>query len=201
VLLAAWPGASLAQIQTAQSIGLFEGNYGSFLNANNWGNIQCRGTAPCPPDCAEARDTHADGSSYRACFRIYPSQEAGAAALVSQLGKSITRGIEKATGDLRTRIGSADAAGVLASGNADLVAESMRAGGYFEATASHYAKAIALNAAGIAQSLGEPLAVFRAADMPPGAPGLPPGGVPGQDGGDDLGAVLGAALLAAVFFL
>lgn len=135
----------LSELQGVQAIGRFEGRYGSWKAANNWGAVQC-GRPPCPGDCFEHGDTDAEGVPYSACFRIYPSPVAGAADLVRELYR---------------RAGVPEA---MRAGNADLIAHHMRKTGYFEAPEKLYAKAIASNAKQIALNNNEPLQVVRAGD-------------------------------------
>lgn len=133
-----------AALQAVQAIGRFEGNYGiAFGGANNWGAIQCGAAPPCPPDCVELTDTHADGSKYQWCYRIYPTRVDGAADLIRELYR---------------RPGVPEA---LASGDALAVATAMRESHYFEATAANYALAIERNAETIATNLEEPWIVKR----------------------------------------
>lgn len=149
-----------------QAIGRFEGRYGSaFVTAEgparNWGCIQClhlptpampRPTklpsrSRCAPDGVEAGDVHADGTAYTACFRVYPTDEAGAEDLVRRLG---------GYGDRHASIQR-----VLASGSADAIAHAMRATRYFELDPDAYASRIARNALDIAHALSEPVLVRR----------------------------------------
>jgi hypothetical protein len=159
VLIAAFAQRGIAPnlhaTQAVQAIGRFEGNYGyAFGGANNWGAVQCTSPPPCPPTCVELTDTHADGTKYQWCYRRYPTPVDGAADLVRELYR---------------RDGVPEA---LALGDARLIAERMRAAGYFEAPAERYAKTIAGNAETIARNIGEPLVVaIGGVPMPPPAPG------------------------------
>ncbi len=147
---------NLQAAQAVQAIGRFEGAYGSaYGNWKNWGAIQCTSAPPCPPNCVELTDTHADGTPYRWCYRVYLTHVDGAADLVRELYR---------------RQGVPDA---LAAGDAQLIAKRMRATGYFEATEDRYAKAIANNAKEIADNLSEPLVVAIG-----GVPTRPEPGVP-----------------------
>jgi hypothetical protein len=149
----------LAELQGVQAIGRFEGRYGSWKGANNWGAVQC-GKPPCPPDCFAHVDTDASGKTYDVCFRRYTAPVDGAADLVRELYR---------------RAGVPEG---MAAGNADTIAERMRATGYFEGppamppetqyakSIALYAKAIVANATQIALNLGEPLRVVRAGDKP-----------------------------------
>ena len=110
-------------------------------DTHNWGAIQCAGTvAPCPEGCFEAKDTHADGTPYQGCYKVYPSDEAGAFDLIQTL---LAKGLRDA----------------LASGNAVTLAAAMKKRGYFEDSIDHYSKDIANNAAAIARAMPEPLRV------------------------------------------
>lgn len=164
----------LSELQGVQAIGRFEGRYGSWKAANNWGAVQC-GAPPCPGDCFEHGDTDAEGVSYAACFRIYASPVDGAADLVRELYRR--EGVPEA----------------MELGNADLIAHHMRATGYFEAPEKLYAKAIASNAKQIALNNGEPLRVVRAGDIRQPLP------IELKDNGDDSGA--GVGIFAAGFFV
>ena len=136
------PAPSSAELQGIGAIGRFEGRYGEALGgANNWGAVQCGARPPCPPGCAEFTDRDAEGNPYQACFRIYASHAHGAADMLREVYR---------------RPGVPEA---MRAGNATLVAERMRAGGYFEAPAELYARLIANNAATIATNLGERLAI------------------------------------------
>lgn len=169
------PPPSLSELQGVGAIGRFEGRYGSaFGGANNWGAVQCVGKPPCDPaKCVEAGDSHADGSKYRACFRKYPTPVDGAADLIRELYR---------------RPGVPEA---MRAGDATAVARAMRAARYFEAPESQYAKGIELNAAAIAQSIGEPVAMKRG-----GVAVAPP---PKPSGGGALGAL--AAFVLSLAFL
>ena len=169
---------NLAATQAVQAIGRFEGAYGSaFGGWKNWGAVQCRASPPCPPNCVELTDTHADGTPYRWCYRVYPSHVDGAADLIRELYRR--DGVPQA----------------LAAGDADRIANRMRAAGYFEAPESRYAKAIENNARDIAASLGEPRLVRRGGPGP-GAPG--PGTRPSSSGGSLAGPILFAAFLFGI---
>ncbi|MEZ4447568.1 MAG: hypothetical protein R3B72_51305 [Polyangiaceae bacterium] len=159
------PHPTLGELQGVGAIARFEGGYGGAwtgagADSHNWGAIQCSHQAPCSPGCFEHGDSHADGSGYRGCFRIYASHVAGAAALLHELYR---------------RAGVPEA---LVAGDAAAVADRMRASGYFEAPSSAYASAIERHAAEIASSLGEPVAIRRGGValpvVPPPTPASPP---------------------------
>lgn len=70
---------SLAEVQYVQAFTLGESGYGaSWPGTHNWGAVQCKSTAPCPPGCFEHADSNPDGSKYRGCFVLYPDDLAGA---------------------------------------------------------------------------------------------------------------------------
>lgn len=149
ILLQVWKDttgrtASLAELQIAQAIGRFEGRWGSSRAKNNWGGVQCLSRPPCPDGCIEYTDTHADGTKYQGCLKVYPTQEAGAADMVRLI--TIKRpGVWEA----------------MRAGDAGQVASKMRKTGYFEAPASKYQQAIYSNAKQIAAELNEPLRVKK----------------------------------------
>lgn len=145
------PPPNASAVQAVQAIARFEGGYGHAWGARNWGAVQCKERAPCPPHCVEVTDSDAAGVPYQACMRIYPTHVDGAADLVRQLYRR--EGVPEA----------------LAAGVATRIAERMRATAYFEAPAHKYARAIADNAASIAKSIGEPLAVHLHAPGPAGS--------------------------------
>lgn len=79
-----WAGPRARRL--VQAVAWQESNYGrgwgrscpQMATSHNWGAIQGAPGALC-------QDTHADGTSYFASYRIYPSDESGAAALWYQL--------------------------------------------------------------------------------------------------------------------
>lgn len=90
-------------------------------NSHNWGAIQGRPGALC-------RDTHADGSPYHAPYRIYVSDDAGAADLWRELWR-------------RPRVRRVLMDDAL---DAPGLAVAMRASGYFEAPLHRYIAALGL---------------------------------------------------------
>jgi len=146
ILVAVWPGRTLAEYQIVQAIGRFEGNYGAaFDAANNWGASQRPALADgsCPLGTTATPDFDAQGVQYTACIFRLPSPEAGARALVRAL-----------TAPRRPEVGRA-----LTSGNARRVAGAMSRSGYMAAKPDRYALSIQRNARTIARALGEPLKV------------------------------------------
>lgn len=157
------PLATLPELQAVQAIGRFEGGYGRGWKAqgagsHNWGAIQCGHYAPCGPGCFPYGDSHADGEKYQGCFRIYADDVAGCADLVRELYR---------------RSGVPEA---MRAGDATMIAERMRATGYFEAPADQYAGAIENHARAIAAALDEPHVVVRGGGKvaPTEPPALPP---------------------------
>lgn len=172
VLLTVWPtvlpgeAPTLPELQAVQAIGRHERFYGwaskppQGVGAHNWGGVQCPHGPPCGEDCYESGDSHADGTKYVACFKRYPTAEAGAADLLHLL--TIKRPSVRA---------------LLRTGNLDAIAMEMRKTGYFEAKADAYAGRLLEHAQEIAHKLAEPLAVLR------GGGATTPGPVPTPGGG------------------
>jgi len=129
---------STRALQAIGAIAKLESSYGA--RTNNWGSIQCGSSPPCPPDCVELEDSHADGTKYRWCYRTWPTPYEGARYLVKNL---MTRG----GGIVRP---------ALYEGSALEIATKMRETYYFEAKTSFYAKAIEARGKEIARSMGEP---------------------------------------------
>lgn len=123
-------------LQAVQAIASLESAYGS-NGGKNWGNIQCRQKPPCGPGCFEQKDTHADGTTYRWCYRSFDTHEEAARALAGNL---YGRGVGPA----------------LEGGSAKEIADAMKASGYFEAKADRYSFAIRSQGQAIAAALGEP---------------------------------------------
>lgn len=151
VLLRAWPKGlgtpTRVELQAVQAVGRHEGFYGyaqrplGWYGSNNWGAVHCSNPPPCGDDCFEARDSHADGSVYVACFKAYATPEAGALDLITNLYR-------------RPAVRA-----VIRSGDLLQLATAMRRTGYHETKPEVYGKALARNATALASSLGEPLAV------------------------------------------
>jgi hypothetical protein len=146
---------TLAALQVVQAIGRHEGFYGEaskppeWKGSHNWGAVQCGHGLPCANDCFEASDSHEDGQRYRACFKRYPSDDAGAADLV-RLVTGSRPSVKK----------------WLASGNLDAVAFEMHRTHYHETLPDRYAAALLSNAEAMTKALPEKLVVSRG--------GLPP---------------------------
>ena len=114
-------------IKLAQAVALHESSYGdgwddacpAMVGSFNMGAI--RGS---PGHVCE--DSHADGSSFTQSYRVYPSAEAGAAALWHELWRrpAVRRVLMDNALDVRS------------------LAKAMRASGYFEQAESIYVKAL-----------------------------------------------------------
>lgn len=120
-------GAGPRAVTLAQTVALHETGYGrgwrscpGMEQSHNWGAIQGQPGVRC-------RDTHADGSSYRAPYRVYASDDEGAAALWRELWR-------------RPRVRR-----VLLDDAIDTsaLATAMRADGYYEASLKSYRTALA----------------------------------------------------------
>lgn len=156
-ILRAWPPElgrpTLAARQAAQAISRHETVYattwtGPLASSHNWGAVQCAApkTARCGNDCAGGGDRRPDGSTYRACFRVYPSDIDGARDFLRVL-----------------LVRRPSVARVIGSGRADVIARAMHATRYYEGIGhtveervAGYARAISRNVAELARSLGEP---------------------------------------------
>ncbi|HUU96630.1 MAG TPA: hypothetical protein VM487_12895 [Phycisphaerae bacterium] len=150
------PPPQLSELQGVGAIGRLEGGYGSALGGiNNWGMVQCKTRPPCPPGCAETTDKNAAGVAYQGCFRVYDSPLEGATDMLREIYR---------------RPGTPEA---MRAGDALAVAATMRAAGYFEASAAYYAKGIASNASHIAKVLGEPLKMTLKGATSPTSPATP----------------------------
>jgi hypothetical protein len=112
LMLGAWPGvpgappASPPAVQAAHAIALLETSLGAWpgvpamASSHNWGAVQVPGVhPPCPPGSQESGDTHANGSKYRACFRVYPDDAAGVADFLGVLFAGRARRAALETGD------------------------------------------------------------------------------------------------------
>jgi len=133
---------SLEELQAVQAIGRFEGLYGSGRAKNNWGSVQCGKGPPCPDNCIELTDSHANGEKYQWCYQVYATPEDGCGHLVRLL--TVYRPTTLAA---------------LKTGDAYLIAKTMRDTKYFETSIANYQKAIYDNAKTIAKSLGETLMI------------------------------------------
>ena len=136
-------------LQAVQAIANLESFYGA--SRNNWGSIQCRNAIPpCPPECSELTDKHANGEPYQACYRVYSTPLDGASDLVRLL---YSRPL------IRAALESEKSAGELA--------QAMRKSGYFEAPADRYASGIRERAKIVAYDLREPYLLGGRAAPPP----------------------------------
>jgi len=129
-----WAGPRARRL--VQAVALHETSYGrgwrncaGMEASHNWGAIQGAPGVLC-------EDTHADGSTYRASYRIYPSDEAGAAGLWYELTKRplVVRVL---------RDDSLDVAGLAhAMRTPQRLADGRTFGPYYEATEQSYVKAL-----------------------------------------------------------
>ena len=161
------------------AVGRLESNYGATNKGHNWGNIHARPNpdGSCPVGTYPGTDSHGDGSKYSTCFRAYPSDLEGAAALIEQL---TTR---------RPKV----AALVKAGASLRAIAEQMRqAPIYFEASAEVYAAALDKNARAICAATGDPWPFDPAHTSPAPAPAAEGGGGAGAV------AVVGALVLGGL---
>ncbi len=196
ILAAAWLSrfgspATTRELQALAAVSLGESPYGhgtfrqldhatgatiaEHRETHNWGAIQCGTLPPCPPDCFIATDTHPGRGYYDACFRRWPTPEAGALAyletlLIKRNREPVRRAISR--------------------GSAHAIASAMHATGYYEGASTIpsraidlYATAIARNGKNVAAFFGEPYYLSA-----------------GHDSGDEslamLGLVLGSFLLS-----
>lgn len=162
------PGAEIA-IATLQCIGAVachETFYGKSWAgvmhlSNNIGAVQCHATQDlhgnCPPGCAPATDSHADGKRYGACFRTYASPADGFLDFVKWFASK------------------PDVITAAESGDVGLFVTAMHTHHYFEGFGNPeqaiegYDKAVITAAAELASALGEPLCL-QAHDVPWGSP-------------------------------
>jgi len=139
------------EAQFAQAVALYESGYGSYRfhnhetgeyvsDTNNWGSVHCTAEPPCPPDCFEATDTHADGTKYLACFKRYASPTDGAKFFIRTFYKNKPAILAAAN-----------------SGSIQNVADAIHETGYSEASPQKLAGALVTSLSKITQSLGEPM--------------------------------------------
>jgi hypothetical protein len=143
----------LAELQYAQAVSLGEGGqYGSgcyknrktgeqHCDTNNWGALQCATKPPCPAGCVEATDTQTGSLStaYAACFRTFPTPEAGAVAFLRRLygsGNEVLR--------------------LAGQGRYEDAVHAQRATGYFTLDAQSYWESVDANVDRVAAALHEP---------------------------------------------
>lgn len=166
---------TLPELQAAQAIGRFEGIYGAWGPggaSNNFGAIQCGHYAPCAEGCFEHGDSHADGTDYVGCFRVYATPEDGAADLVRELYR---------------RPGVPEA---MRAGDAQAIATAMHDSQYFEADPQDYGSAIERFSEMVAEGVGEPWVVKK------GGGAVSPGGT---SNGGGLGLLIGLGAAAALW--
>lgn len=146
----AWPAGqgepSRESLYSVLAVSGLESSYGVGFGSgiNNWGAIQCSHGPPCGDTCIEWGDSHSDGTSYRWCYRRYPTAEDGARDLASLLIR---------------RVG----VGILSAGNSRTLAEAMYKARYYEgigpdpeARISRYAAALQGCFNQIGEALGAP---------------------------------------------
>lgn len=175
------PPVSKAGLQFVQAVARFESFYGKgwakvqpFLaDSHNWGAVQLPGSphaelgmtrAPtaaellatgiqCPPGSGLGFDSHADGSKYAVCFRVYPTDLPAAEDLL----KTLLRGKDDS--------GTRRVWALVAAGETDAfkLCEGMFFQHYFggfgkteQERIASYAKGVAKNACAIAKAMGEP---------------------------------------------
>jgi hypothetical protein len=101
IILGAWPTvrglpeATLYAVQLAQAVARAETFYGrgwtaqpAMVGSHNWGSVHQGAPLPdgtCPPGGMLAEDTDQAGTRRGVCFKVYDSDEAGAADLLRQL--------------------------------------------------------------------------------------------------------------------
>jgi len=139
------------EAQFAQATALYESGYGSYRfynhetdeyisNTNNWGSVHCKAEPPCPPDCFEATDTHADGTKYLACFKRFTSVGDGARNFIANYYKHKPAILAAAN-----------------SGTIQNVAEAIHATRYSEASPQKLAGALTSSLLKITHALNEPM--------------------------------------------
>lgn len=141
---------NMAALQYGQAVSSLESGYGQSVYRNrvtgesrvlrNWGAEQCRSRPPCPENCFEATDTHEGGDAYQACFKVFSTDEQGAASFLRTLYGGTRSGVLRLAeqGDFR-----------------GAVAEQRRTG-YYEAPEEKYWEAVDGNVDKIAAALNEP---------------------------------------------
>ena len=142
---------NLYEAQFAQSVALYESGYGSYrfynhvtdsyiTETNNWGSVHCQVTPPCPPDCFEATDTHADGTKYLACFKRFTSPEEGAKFFIRTFYKNKPSILAAAN-----------------SGSISNVAQAIHSSRYSEASPAKLESSLTIRLQEITKALGEPM--------------------------------------------
>jgi hypothetical protein len=139
------------EAQFAQAVALYESGYGSYrffnhetgeyvTDTKNWGSVHCGQMPPCPPDCFEATDTHADGTKYLACFKRFSSAGDGARFFVRTFYKQRPALLAAAN-----------------SASIENVAEAIHATHYSEASPQKLVGALTTSLVKITQALNEPM--------------------------------------------
>lgn len=182
--------ATLPELQIAGAQAHLESGYGraTYLNKltgerralNNWGAVRS-GNVPCGENGFEATDTHADGTEYQQCYRIYPTSEDGAMDFVKHMT------IERPTSWEHMKRGDIDAWAIQMhswklDANGNRTNERNRdpqtgTYGYFEQTPvagkSSRAYGVEIRIAEIAAALGEEIAAKRGGPVSGGDDGGP----------------------------
>jgi hypothetical protein len=139
------------EMQFAQAVALYESGYGSYrfynhindeyiTETNNWGSVHCKDMPPCPPDCFEATDTHADGTKYLACFKRFNTPAQGATYFVREFYKRRPTVLAAAN-----------------SGSIQNVADAINATDYSVSSPAKIANALTIRLSEISKALGEPM--------------------------------------------
>lgn len=127
-LLRVWPSWALgeptpAAVQAMQAVALLESSYGRgwkkgspMESSHNWGAVQTKAKPPCPAGTALQGDTHADGTPYTVCFKVYPDDDAGALDMLATV----------------RRIWGPRRLAALSTGDADRFADAQIGSGYTE---------------------------------------------------------------------
>lgn len=141
------------EAQFAQAVSRGESNYGRAAYTNkvtgekhtntwNMGGVQCGTAPPCPDNCFEATDTHADGTPYQWCFRRYASPVEGFEHFIKVLYVNANR---------QTVLDAAN------TGSIEAFSTALRASGYFELPLDKHILAMTHNLQAITTKLGEPM--------------------------------------------
>lgn len=115
----------------------------------NWGALHANASPPCPPGTRQGKDGGV------VCFKVFPSDEAAAAAFIFELTKNPHYD--------RQRVAAA-----MDGGTPEDVAEAMKAAKYFTAPTDKYAKLIRDNLA----SMNEPIPDGPSSSSSSGGPGV-----------------------------
>lgn len=82
VIRRAVPGITECQRHAVQTVALLETGYGNWkapgTGSNNWGSVHASESPPCGPNAFPYPERDKHGKPYTACFKTYPTPEAGA---------------------------------------------------------------------------------------------------------------------------